>query len=137
MVRQDGPWRTSDRDAAAWYKLNDYLVSNNRGLNTRVKTWTCITWTMPCVSATDWLNSQCADRLISVVLIGQSLAQVATSYRPTNTTESRQHPHYTFKEPFTTHTHTYIQHTIHTSTHNIYSQLSKYGIASHKHCALL
>ena len=87
---------------------------------------------MPRVSATDWLNSQCADRLISVVLIGPSLAQVATSYRPTNTTESHQRPHCTFKEPFTTHTHTYIQHTIHTSTHNIYAQLSKYGIASHR-----
>ena len=62
---------------------------------------------MPLVSATDWLNSQCADRLISAVLIGPSLAQVVTSYRPTNTTESHQRPHRSYKEPFTTYTHTY------------------------------
>ena len=76
---------------------------------------------MPRVSATDWLNSQCADRLISAVLIGLSLAQVATSYRPTNTTESHQRPHFTFKEPFTTHTHTYnTQYTL----YNVHTQQS-------------
>ena len=73
------------------------------------------------MSATDWLNSQCTDRLISAVLIGPSLAQVATSYRPTNTTESHQGPHHSYKEPFTTYTHTY------NTLYNVHAQQSTLG----------
>ena len=88
---------------------------------------------MPLVSATDWLNFQCADRLISAVLIGPSLAQVATSTGQPTPQNNTPAPSFRHTRHYNVHTdthsmpNTYFQHTIHT----IYAQLSNYGIASH------
>ena len=65
------------------------------------KPWTYITSTMPRVSVTDWLNSQCADRLISAVLIGQvalkwrHLTGQPTPRKPTSAliVHSKNHSH--------------------------------------------
>ena len=72
------------------------------------------------MSVTDWLNSQCADRLISAVLIGHHPRSTGAILQA-NTTEAHQCPHSTYKEPYTqrTHIHTYnaqyiLPHTMHT-----------------------
>ena len=70
---------------------------------------------MPRVSATDWLNCQRADRLISAVLIGQHHG-------------SHHRPHRTFNEPYTQRTHIRTHDAqIDTPTHNVHAQQSNIG----------
>ena len=87
---------------------------------------------MPSVSITDWLNSQCADRLISAVLIGHPIAQLVPSTGQPTPQKPTMPP--SLIQRTISYTHTYIQRTIHTSTHNAHAQqlkLGKHEIASY------
>ena len=81
------------------------------------------------VSVTDWLNSHCADRLISAVLIGQSPCSGG------DTLQANQHhgspPAPSLYIQRTIHTYVHTTHNTHFHIHNNW-KLSRYVIAKYK-----
>ena len=115
-------WNASNNDAAARFKqtrekLGVTSVEYYSELNIVPKWGTYIEWSVPLVSATDWLNSQSADRLNIRSADWPALAQVATSHRQTSQHyKNHQRPHRSYNEPIHN-VHPYKQQTIqHTRT---------------------
>ena len=136
---EDRSWISSNRNAVAQYKrsiLDPYSVTNKRRLNTKAKTRAYITWTVLSVSNSDWLNSQCADRLISVVLIGQSPGSTSAILRPIqHHRTAHQRHHHSYKEPhirsdnapYTQCTHLRTLDAQYILPHNVHAQQSNIG----------
>ena len=78
---------------------------------------------MPSVSITDWLNSQCSDRLISAVLIGQ----VALKWRHRTGQPTARKPTSTLIVHSKNHSHIRTYDAQYTLPHNVHAQQSNLG----------